>query len=176
MPAFLARYLAGEHEPVWAELLALGAAVREEPHSTDARAVARETMRRVQHNITLLIPRLRELGYTFGYQWAVDRGALTPEQAREMEQHEPLLSPPSGEIGPLIDEVERRAGVLPLSLRAFYAVVGGVNFVGSHPVWGAYGLDALVVESAAQAIELDDWMRWSDDKDLHGSCSPHRTR
>ncbi len=170
MPTFLARYLAGEHEQVWGDLQALGARVRDQLLSTDALAVAHETMCRVQHNLTLLIPRLGDLGYTFGYQWAVDRGDLTPKQAQEMEQHEPLLNPPSGEIRPFTDELERRAGVLPLSLRAFYEVVGGVNFVGSHPVWGAYGLDALVVESAAQAVELDDWMHWSDDKDAQGTC------
>lgn len=85
MATFLARYLSGEHESVWADLLALGAAVREEPISADALAVAHETMRRVQHNLALLIPRLHELGYTFGYQWAVDRGDLTPQGAQEME-------------------------------------------------------------------------------------------
>lgn len=170
MATFWARYMAGEHELVWADLLAQGAAVREEPIYADALAVAHETMRRVQHNLTLLIPRLRELGYVFGYQWAVDRGDLTPEGAQEMEQHEPVLSPPADMVEQEIAEVERRAGLLPLSLRAFYEVVGGVNFVGSHPAWGAYRLDALVVESASQVVELDDWMRWSDDKDAHGTC------
>lgn len=82
-----------------------------------------------------------------------------------------MLSPPTEAVGQEIAEVERRAGLLPLSLRAFYEVVGGVNFVGSHPAWGAYRLDALVVESASQVVELDDWMRWSDDKDAHGTCA-----
>lgn len=52
---YLARYVASEHEQVWAELQSLGAAVREEPVYTDALAVARETMRRVRHNIEMLI-------------------------------------------------------------------------------------------------------------------------
>jgi hypothetical protein len=168
--SYLERYVRGEYDRVWAELLALGERVHEEPIYTDARAVAHETMRRVQHNIELLMSRLRELGYEFGYRWAVDNGALTPEQAQDMEQHEPLLSPPSPEVGQFIGDVERRAGMLPLSLRAFYEVVGGVNFVGSHPIWGAYGLDALYVESAEQVLELDNWMHWSDDKDTQGFC------
>lgn len=170
MPTFLARYVAGEHEQVWTDLLALGMQVRDKPFSADAISVAQETMQRVKHNISLLVPRLGALGYTFGYQWAVDRGVFTPEQAREVKQHRPLQSPPSGDPGPLLDELERRVGALPLSLRAFYEVVGGVNLVGSHPVWGGYGLDALVVESATQVIELDDWMRWSADKDTQGVC------
>ncbi|MGZ3680588.1 MAG: hypothetical protein ACXWQR_18935 [Ktedonobacterales bacterium] len=64
---FLERYVAGEHEQVWAELVALGAAVRQEPLHADALAVARETMRRARQNVLLLIRRLREVGYRFGY-------------------------------------------------------------------------------------------------------------
>lgn len=170
MATFLERYMAGEHGAVWDDLLALGAEVRNEPLYADAFAVARETMRRAQHNIEVLISRLRKFGYAFGYDWAIDQHILTPEQAKEIEQHGPQLSLPASKVTQVIEELERRAGTLPLSLRAFYEVVGGVNFVGSHPVWGAYGLDALVVESAAQVIELDDWMRWSDDKDERGTC------
>ena len=61
----LRRYQAGEHEAVWAELMALGAKVREAPHFDDAWAVARETMRRARHNVEHIIRRLDELGYRF---------------------------------------------------------------------------------------------------------------
>ncbi len=54
------RYQAGEHEAVWAEMMALGAEVREPPYFKDARAVAAETMRRARHNVELLIRRHRE--------------------------------------------------------------------------------------------------------------------
>jgi hypothetical protein len=37
------RYAAGEHEKVWKEMVALGPAVREDPHAADALAVAYET-------------------------------------------------------------------------------------------------------------------------------------
>ncbi len=63
--SFLARYQAGEHEQVWAELVALGPAVREEPVRSEARAVAEEMMRRAQHNVGLIVERLREIGYRF---------------------------------------------------------------------------------------------------------------
>jgi hypothetical protein len=66
---FLERRLAGEYEQVWAELQALGEAVREEPLYGDALAVARETMRRVRENLEMLIPRLVAVGYQFGYGW-----------------------------------------------------------------------------------------------------------
>ncbi len=62
---FLRRYQAGEHEAVWAEMTALGAAVRTAPHLDDAWAVARETMRRARSNVETLIRRLDALGYQF---------------------------------------------------------------------------------------------------------------
>jgi hypothetical protein len=61
----LRRYQAGEHEAVWADMLALGSRVREAPHFEDAWAVARETMRRARHNVELIIHRLDEIGYRF---------------------------------------------------------------------------------------------------------------
>jgi hypothetical protein len=127
-------------------------------------------MRRVRYNIEALIPRVRQLGYEFGYGWAIRRGVMSPEEAHEMEGHEPVLSPPPAHVGQLIDELERRAGVLPFSLCAFYEVVGGVNFIGSHPDWGDQRLDPIEVESAQVVLELDDWMQWSDDKQRDGSC------
>jgi hypothetical protein len=60
-------HLAGEHEEVWAELVALGEAVRDASVYSDALAVARETMHRVRWNIETLAPRLRAVGYEFGY-------------------------------------------------------------------------------------------------------------
>lgn len=93
-PTYLERYVAGECELVWAELQALGAAIREEPLYTDALAVARETMRRARANIEVLIPRLRAAGYDFGYGWltaeaeweAEQRVPLTPAELREMQE------------------------------------------------------------------------------------------
>ncbi len=129
-PTYLARYLAGEHEQVWAELTALGAAVREEPLVRDALAVARETMRRARHNIEVLMTRLRALGYQFGYAWwdAADRDmldALSPP---------PVLADPRSDIQRQLAELDARVGPLPLSLHAWYEHIGAVNFVGMYPV------------------------------------------
>jgi hypothetical protein len=66
---YLDGYLHGEQQAVWDELVALGAAVREEPLYSDALAVARETSRRARVNIETLIPRLVKIGYRFGYGW-----------------------------------------------------------------------------------------------------------
>ena len=80
MATYHDRYQAGEHERVWAELVAMGEAVRHEPVYTDALAVARETMRRAQANVETLIDRLHARGYRFdtaqsAAQESVDRMA-----------------------------------------------------------------------------------------------------
>lgn len=165
---YLDRYLRGEHEQVWAELVALGELDAAQPLAAetyaDAAAVAHETMRRVRYNLDLLIPRLRELGYAFGYGWAIARGVLSPEAAAQWEQDEPPLSPPEGDLVSVIAELERRTGALPLSLRAFYEIVGGCNFVGAHPHWDSHRLDPLRVLSAHAVLRLDDENHWSDDR------------
>jgi hypothetical protein len=65
VPSYYDRYQGGEHEAVWADLLALGNGVHEEPVYSDALAVARETMSRARTNIETLIVRLDEIGYQF---------------------------------------------------------------------------------------------------------------
>ena len=54
MQTLLQRYMSGEFEQVWSELLALGSNVREERYYTEALEVARETMRRARKNILIL--------------------------------------------------------------------------------------------------------------------------
>lgn len=66
---YLERYLNGDHERVWGELLDLGTAVRTDPLYPDARAVARETMRRVRQNVEVLIHKLIRIGFVFGYDY-----------------------------------------------------------------------------------------------------------
>jgi hypothetical protein len=85
MQTFYDRYMAGEHQQVWSDLIALGEAVRQEPVYSDAQAVARETMRRAQANIERLIDRLHAMGYRFhdeqsAAQQSVDRLAFLGRQ------------------------------------------------------------------------------------------------
>ncbi|WP_020470805.1 hypothetical protein [Zavarzinella formosa] len=135
---FIERYAGGEYQQVWQELIALGDRVREEPYWSEARAVANETMRRVRENVGRLIPRLEHIGYRF----ARDRPGLIGDS-------QPPHVPPDGNEPELIDDYERRFGVtVPLSLRAFYEVVGAVDLRGRHPDWRGqqdplqiYGLD-----------------------------------
>jgi hypothetical protein len=128
----LERYRNGEHEKVWAELLALGGQVRQEPIFADALAVARETMTRARANIELLVPRLIGMGYRFVYR---DRAFV----------------PADSDTQGLVAEVEGRAGPLPLSLRAWCEVVGEVNFMGSYPKLSTY-VEGAPAQAVAQGF------------------------
>jgi hypothetical protein len=119
MPSYLERYRRGECEEVWAELLALGGQIRQEPLYSDALAVARDTMSRARENIKLLVPRLISLSYRFAH----------PEQ---------VFVPAKAELRRRVADAERRAGPLPLSLQTWCEVVGEVNFMGLHPKLSAY--------------------------------------
>ena len=136
------RYSAGAHEEVWNELVALGPAVREDPHAADALAVAYETMRRVRANVETVTARLQALGY-------------------EHTLRTPLHQPPSPETRKLMVRLERKAGALPLSLRAFYDVVGAVDWTGHHPTIapreGGITPDPLVVFPIEIAVEQSDF-------------------
>ena len=136
------RYIAGEHKKVWTELIALGAAVREDPHAADALAVAYETMRRVDANIRTVTQRLQGMKYKF----------RTPKEAHV---------PPDKKTQKHILKFEKSMGDIPLSLRAFYEVVGAVDWMGRHPAISpdksSVASDPLVVFPAEPALgEAED--------------------
>jgi hypothetical protein len=155
------RYQAGAHRDVWRELVALGLAVREDPHAADALAVAYETMRRVDANVRTLVERLTALGFRFGMPgdsgfMAVARGLFGGAKAKPRAH-----IPPAPDVQKQLASFEKEYGPLPLSLRAFYEVVGEVNLVGTHPSIdppnGRVATDALLVYAFDEgALELDE--------------------
>lgn len=126
MRSFFERFLEGEHEAVWSELMLIGDRVREEPLYADALRVARETMRRARLNIETLIARLERAGYQFGYANLSLRSDFAATQPQ-------IFRPPQPDIHDVLTELESMAGSLPLSLYAWYEYVGEVNFVGKAP-------------------------------------------
>jgi hypothetical protein len=183
----LPRYLAGEHEAVWADLVALGPLVREEPCASPAWAVARETMRRARHNIELLIPRLEQLGYQFWDPAVITRqkrgmianllggmeamiGTDLPRyrafltrldqlaaSASKRDPRERIFAPLSSDELQEVATLEDEGWVLPLSLRAWIEEVGQVDFTGSHPTLGA-----MEGEPAFQGVYADPLMVFVD--------------
>jgi hypothetical protein len=114
MQSYLERYLNGEYVGVWAELVALGPAIRSEPVFTDAQSVAQEMMQRAKHNLELLVERLTNLKYRF----------IAPDK---------VWTPPDEKRIDAINVLEQRHGSFPMVVRKWYEVVGEVNFMGAHP-------------------------------------------
>jgi hypothetical protein len=114
MRPYLERYQEAEYLSVWAELVGLGPAVRDEPAYTDARAVAQEMMTRARYNVSLLVERLKAIDYRF----------VKPDR---------VWVPPDAQQLSTLDALERHYGPFPLSIRMWCEIVGSVNFMGAHP-------------------------------------------
>ena len=174
MPTYLERYVAGECAQVWEELYALGPDVRQPPYLDDAVAVARETMRRVRSNCEILIPRLETLGWRFGYEWAEAWVASEPDHNRAYLEREIAAAPPLiGNPTPtaILDNIETNNWLLPISLRAFYEVVGAINFVGApfeRPDWPRIeeGLDPLYLAGVQQSFGHERVVPDPDDEEF----------
>jgi hypothetical protein len=125
---------------VWAEMTSAGADLRSDAAAwEDARAVARETMRRARANVERLVELLPSIGYEFS--------------------EEPFVPPPP-DVGAQLDSLAARIGLLPLALRAWFEEVGQVNLVGRHPGWEFAYPDPLVVEAPVDFVlsEFEDWL------------------
>jgi hypothetical protein len=141
---YLERYLDGEYQQVWDELVSLGAGVCQGPHYNQAWAVAEETMRRVQDNCSELISRLKTMEYKFG---------VYPDGSYGYYSAGSMVAPTT-ETYDTVDALKDIVGPLPLSLEAFWQIVGSVDFVGKKEGW-PIGLDPLVVEPPEGAL---DWI------------------
>jgi hypothetical protein len=144
------RYVAGDHQAVWRELVAQGPAVRADPVAADALAVAGETMRRVAVNIGTVVTRLLEMGYRFTTPDGCSRPATTAHV------------PPAPRDSRDLQRLEKAVGALPLSLRVFYDIVGAIDLIGRHPTLapadGTIPPDPLVVASVAELVsEVGSW-------------------
>jgi hypothetical protein len=146
MASYLERYLAGGHEQVWRELMALGDGVRDEPVFADAYAVERETMGRVRRNVERLILRLRDMGYSFSSKMP--------------------LADPIHEVEAYIATMEEW-GPLPLALRAFYEVVGEIELKGElpegHPWHDLISTRFTPCVVAGLLSNFDAWMEAADE-------------
>lgn len=157
------RYLAGEHEQVWRELVALGGDVRSEGRAADALAVAYETMHRVDRNVRLLAGRLESMNYRFVYPGS-GGGFFGLGKAKA---HHPHTAPPANVHAKIAELETMIGGPLPLSLRCFFEVVGDVNFNGDHPAIapkeGSIAPDPLMVCGVEEAIAMVDGLDRGDD-------------
>jgi hypothetical protein len=146
----LARYLHGEHGPVWNELRsheALGGDLLEE-----ARAVALETMSRVSRGADILAERLAALGW--------------------MPLYGELRTSPRVEDPEVMRRIEEITGApLPVSLWAFWEVVVGINLVWDYERGGApdLGVDLPMDEMDPLCVAPPEYVtglfeEWEDER------------
>ncbi len=153
---WLKRYRAGEHAAVWREMTRLGPKVREPKVFGDAVDVAMETMRRVRASVELVHERLVDGGYEFA----------RPKRAF-------VAAKPN--VARLIASLEKKVGSTPLSICAFYTVVGEVDFCGQHTRWKSPGeaiLDPLVVSPASYVLVFDEDNQEDEDEPYQLSLAP----
>lgn len=163
------RYLQGQYQEVYDELVALGKYVFEQPVYDDALAVAQEMMRRIRANIGLIIARLHDMRYNFGEGFSE-----SAEEAAYWEANAPIYQPPTQETAEHVRQVEALAGTLPLSLKCFYEEVGSVNLVGTFPISErkrdriSYGssLDPLFVYSVKMALTIGNVI-WDKETNIY---------
>lgn len=155
MGALLDRYIAGEQETVWAEMLA-GIDREGNPISeAEQWAVAVETMRRARQNIETIIARLSAIGYQFG----VYPDGTLPRNGKPFEG--PLIPPPLDTAGK-IRQIEALVGAIPISLTAFWTIVGSVNLVGAFAPWNKLSLDPLWVDGPDLEYILKTREEWQE--------------
>ena len=116
-------YANGNESEIWDRLCDLDF-VREPQFLDAARSIAREAMRRTRRNIERLALKWEQAGHRFGYEWAGQWAAKYVATAP------PLLDKPHASDLAALDRYEHEKGPLPIVLRAFYEVIGAVNFVG----------------------------------------------
>jgi hypothetical protein len=149
------RYVSGEQEEVWRDLVALGQNVRCDPHLVNAKAVAAETMKRTRHNFEQLKVKLDTLGFRF--------------HARRFGKEKPIIGTTTADTWDCLDRLEQRInGPLPISVRSFYEQLDGVCFFGYHPILTPQGKRRLfqapqyrgspIVLSIRDAVSVsEDW-------------------
>ena len=172
MATYLERYLQGECETVWKELIALGEQVRQEPVYADAQAVAYEIMRRVRVNVELLVVRLQSIGYVFGgypgYRGPlseINRFLVQPSYSVSEDYIGPLLPPIPG-AGDRIAQFEAECAPIPIIMKACCEIVGNVDFRGIGPSgWNGFH-DELVIDSKGI---FDSFEEWGDYEDADGN-------
>lgn len=146
MSSWYDRYLQGAYQEVYDELLTMQEQVFDEPIYAEALAVAREMMRRVRHNIEVLIPRLQEMDYDFGAGFFDEEDS--PELVAHIMEDAPIFRPPDEKTPHQVARLEQLVGPLPLSLKCWYEEVGSVNLIG------------LFSDQDNEAFERDDGVKW----------------
>lgn len=159
------RYLNGQTEQVYKEIYALGQDAFLPDYLTDIEKVLTETFQRVAYNLDIIYKEPQEINYLF---------KTNPEYNFEKPLHKPL--PDTEFLIQQLDNAVKAFGYVPLSMKYFYKIVGGVNFVWDYetkedfmwemadPIQIA-SLDA-VVETVTDEYWEEDIQQYVDDENF----------
>jgi hypothetical protein len=146
------RYVAGQEESVWQEVVALGPRASDPAVASAVNALARETMRRALRNVETLTSLLPSIGWRFRFPLSGPPGDYC------------VHARPGFDVREKIAVLETLCGPLPSSLRAWWEVVGPVCFM-REPVDGHEDPlpDPLVVSPIESVIS--EFHEWASDPD-----------
>ena len=111
------RYISGQTEQVYQHMLALGKEAFSSDNQSDIDQVLTELFSRVAYNLNIIYSELNSINYLFKTEFKYNF---------ERPLHKPL--PETRVLLDRLDKAVKPYGFVPLSLKYFYNLVGGVNF------------------------------------------------
>lgn len=162
---FYERYIKGESNFVYNEIDKLDYNALNTEQKKDIEKVLIETFERVSYNLKIIYEELLRIGYVFKTEF---------KHNFEKPLHIPLKNTES--LLNKLDIAIKPFGYVPLSLKYFYRIVGGVNFVWdfekneeflwnmADPIWVA-SLDSIV-EEVTDEYWKEDIQQYVDDEDF----------
>jgi hypothetical protein len=112
------RYISGQTEQVYQHILALEKEAFSPAYQNDIDQVLTELFNRVAYNLNIIYAELKTINYLFKTEFKYNF---------ERPLHKPL--PETSVLLEKLDKAVNPFGFVPLSLKYFYEIVGGVNFV-----------------------------------------------
>lgn len=152
---FYNRYINGETEGVYQDIYALGQDAFLPANLQDIEKVLTETFQRTAYNFDIIYKELKAVDYLF---------KTNPENNFEKPLHEPL--PDTYLLLEQLDKMVKPFGFIPLSLKFFYKIVGGVNFVWDYEnsenfMWKM--ADPIQIASLDAVVETVTDENWRED-------------
>lgn len=149
------KYLSGETVEVYDIITAWGQDAFLPGNSEQVHAVLTETFSRVAYNLNIIYAELQQLNYLFNVEphYNFEKALHSPLADTEMLLHK-------------LDEAVKPFGHVPLSLKYFYRIVGGVNFVWDYHtnenfLWDM--ADPIQIASLDAVVETVTGEYWAED-------------
>ena len=159
------RYIKGQTEEVYQDIAALKQTAFLPGNIREIEKVLTETFHRVAYNLDIIYSELQNINYLFKTEF---------EYNFQRPLHKPLSDTES--LLTVLDKAVESYGFVPLSLKFFYRIVGGVNFGWDYEtskdfMWRmADPIQVASLDDLVNEVTDDDWKEnmedyFSDDKD-----------